>query len=171
VSNLAVGTSGGGHAVEQVVIGKGYLNPSTDTLEDVEAAIALLQGAGGVQTNWARQVPAPGSAGIIISSYPTDADPYFRYTIAGKDGTGRFTQSINVVILRRLTGTGVTDSGVTGGIYYWGSEDGPQSWYDVQVTVQNTADDDLPTGFKDIGDASAVVDSGVVGYQDPRNEV
>jgi len=159
-----------GQPIKAATYGKLTYDAGTDTYVDQVLKCAAYNDSGTLRY-WARQVPAPGSAGIIISSYPTDADPYFRYTIAGKDGTGTYTQSISVTILRRATGTAATDTGITGGIYYWRSEDGPDSWYDVTVSIQNTKENSLPSVFDSVQQASDVVTSGSVGYHDPRSPI
>lgn len=164
MSNLAVGTSGGGKTVEKVVIGKGYLNPDTDTLEDVEAPIAVLQGASGVQTKWARQIPPPAPIGTIIDSYPTDADPNFRFHLTGPNPSFyTFTQTLTIT--RVSTGTHVFES--SAGVLASG---GPGEQYNFVTNTQLTADLSLPSGFQDIGDPSEVVDNSPGDtYTDPRD--
>lgn len=157
-------TAGGiaGAPIRKAWIGKLTYVAATDSYVDQEVKCAAYND-GAALRYWARQVPNPGAAGLIIDSYPTDADPNFRYHVAGQDTTGTYTQTITITITRRSTGTGPASSGLG----YWAS-DGGQEWYDVVVYVQNTKENALPAVFDAYQQPSDTAGGTSTEYQDPR---
>lgn len=150
-----------GHQITRAVFP--IYNAAHDAYDIMQDARWAWYNDAGTMRRWARKVPPPGSAGLIITSYPTDGDPNFRYTVAGRDATGTYTQTINIAITRRSTGSPPLVSGAG----YWQS-DGGQEIYDVAVDVTNTLDNTIPSEFSSVQIASDTVYSAAESYQDPR---
>ena len=126
--------------IKRITLGKAKYDSGTDTYIDVEAKIAVWDN-GGTMQRWARMCP-DASISVTVDSYPTDGDPYFRYTYNKPDPT-YYATTVGVTITRVSTGTTVGEysSGVL-------ASAGPGEQYNFALTAQITSDYDIPTDFR-----------------------